>query len=248
LNKDTGCFDINLGCSAYPYGIAVLSSLLKNSDKTKALLLVGETVSKQVSNKDKTNAFLFGDAGTATLIELTNDSSNATFFSFSSDGNGFGSLIIPGGGYRHVSSSKTLEEHLDPDGNIRTDEHLFMDGMEIFNFAITRVPKDIKDICAFSGTSLDDIDYFVFHQANKYINNFIAKKLKLLPEKVPFSIKDYGNTSGASIPMTLVDNFDKFDNKCTKCLFSGFGVGLSWSSCIVDLDGVVILPMIKFDK
>jgi 3-oxoacyl-[acyl-carrier-protein] synthase-3 len=236
LSKDVGSFDINLGCSGYVYGLA--NAFLYASQPTirKVLLLNGETKSKAYSTKDKSTSLLFGDGATATIVEKT-DYTNPTFVSLKSDGAGFRHIIMPGGGYRKQSSLETLQEKTYEDGSIRTEEHGSMDGAAVFNFTITEVPSDIKDLMQKANIGWDEIDYFVPHQANKFITDHIAKKFKVPPEKLLYSLHKYGNTSSASIPLTLVSELgdSATDNKF-KVLLSGFGVGLSWGNVITELN------------
>lgn len=233
LPNTTIAFDINLGCSAFIYGLSVVFSMMQNKGLRRALLLDGETRSKVYSPKDRRSAFLFGDGGVAALIER-NPKFGESFFSLNSDGSRGDLIKINGGGYRMPSSVETLKERVvDEYGNIRSDEQGYMNGGDVFNFVIREIPKDIKKIVQFSGKDLDSIDYFVFHQANNFINSYLAKKLKLDTSKMPSTIAKYGNTSSVSVPLTIVDQLKgKLETK--KDLFlSAFGVGMTWANAIV---------------
>jgi 3-oxoacyl-[acyl-carrier-protein] synthase III len=234
LEKSTACFDINLGCSGYVYGLSVAYSYASQENIQKVLLLVGDTVTKFVSDKDKTTSLLFGDGGTATLIEKK-DEFKESFFSLNSDGSRNDILKIKAGGYRNQSSCETLLPKVKEQGNIRSDEQLFMDGTEIFNFTIREVPRDIRNLIKFSNTEINNIDFIVYHQANKFITDYLTKKLNYPLERVPYSLNKYGNTSCASIPLTILSELkDNIFNK--KLILCGFGVGLSWASALLDFN------------
>ncbi|MBE0655612.1 MAG: ketoacyl-ACP synthase III, partial [Bacteroidales bacterium] len=200
LPNSTIAFDISLGCSAFLYGLTMAYSMISSGAVKKALVLDGETRSKVYSQKDRKTAFLFGDAGVAALIE-GGEKFGKSFFSLNSDGSRESLIKIPAGGYRKMSSPETLKEKVvDEYGNMRSDEHGYMNGADVFNFVIREVPKDFRRLIEYSGVDLSTIDYYVFHQANSYINDFLAKKLKLPVDKIPSTIVKYGNTSSVSIP------------------------------------------------
>jgi 3-oxoacyl-[acyl-carrier-protein] synthase-3 len=243
LNKKTAAFDVNLGCTGYIYGLSIAYSIMTQPAFRKCLLLVGDTPSKVVSSSDKTNAYLFGDAGTATLIEK---SANLTpsFFSLYSDGARADAIKIEAGGYRLPSSTETLREKVFQDGSIRNENQVHMDGMEVFNFTMEEVPKSVKKILSTAGLNIADIDHVIFHQANKFIIEFLAKRINYSIDKLRYSLIDFGNTSSASIPLTIVTKYaSDFEKKTV--LLSAFGVGLSWANAIINLDGCKILPLIE---
>ena len=242
LSKGTIAFDINLGCSGYVYGLTLAFGLINQSSIKKVLLLVGDTITKCVSSLDRSSSILFGDAGSATLIEITT-TDTPIYSSLNTDGSGAGSLIIKGGGYRQQSSLDTLRVSEDTDSSRRSLEHLYMDGPEIFNFTIREIPKDIRAVLEFAGTSLDNIDYFFFHQANKFIIDFLARKLKIPVGKYPISLNEFGNTSSASIPLTISTKRSFLDSGQKNLILSGFGVGLSWGSVFIKLDNCEVLPI-----
>ena len=244
LPKSCASFDINLACSGYIYGLSTAFSFAMQENINSVLLLVGETSSKTVSIKDRATGMLFGDAGSATIISKS-DVNLKSWFSLNSDGSGFNILNIPAGGYRNPSTKDTLEEKLREDNSLRSDEQLFMDGMEVFTFTMREVPKDVKKVLKFAEKQISDIDYAIFHQANKFIANHFIKKLKIEPEKALFSIEKYGNTSSASIPLTIVSQLDSNDCKNRKMLLSGFGSGLSWGSAFIEVDKPIILPVLE---
>lgn len=177
LSNSTVAFDINLGCSAFLYGMSVAFSMMSSGNFKKALILDGETRSKVYSPKDRRTAFLFGDGGVAALVER-NDKFGKSFFSLNSDGSRGDLIKINAGGYRMPSSMETVKEKVvDEYGNIRSEEQGYMNGSDVFNFVITEIPKDIRKLLAYSGTSIEELDYYVFHQANNFINHYLAKKI-----------------------------------------------------------------------
>ena len=245
LNKSTIAFDISLGCSGFVYGLSVIYSFMQGVGVRKALLLDGETRSRVYSPKDRKTAFLFGDAGVAALIEK-DKKYGKSYFSLNSNGSLQHLIKIDAGGARNPSSPETLKEKVvDEHGNIRHDEHGYMDGREVFNFVIKEIPKDFKNILLFSKTNKEDIDYFIFHQANNFMNNYLMKKLKLSEDRVPATIHKFGNTSSVSIPITIVSELrDKLKNKKTIFL-SGFGVGMTWASSVLNVENCKISEIVE---
>ncbi|MDX9798511.1 MAG: ketoacyl-ACP synthase III [Bacteroidales bacterium] len=246
LSKDCLCFDVNLGCSGYVYGVNIVASLMMQSNIERALLLVGDTSTKGVSTEDKSAAMLFGDSGAATLFEKNKNKEGEILYHFRSDGNRFKALIKPAGAYRNLNAPK--ERFLWDDGNIRSYYETYMNGTEIFIFSITEVPKLIKDFFSDNNKVVADYDSFVFHQANLYILRQIAKKLKIPTEKIAISMDRYGNTSVTSIPLTLSDKYGDVKESGMKNIFiCGFGVGLSWGVVTLKINPNDILPIIETD-
>jgi 3-oxoacyl-[acyl-carrier-protein] synthase-3 len=245
LSTRTIAFDINLGCSAFLYGLTVIYSMMSGTGIRKALILDGETRSKVYSLKDRKTGFLFGDAGVAALIEC-NQGLGKSYFSLNSDGSRESLIKINAGGYRKMSSCDTLKENvIDEYGNIRSEEQGYMNGADVFTFVIREVPKDFKNLLEFSGIGISDIDFFVFHQANSYINGFLAKKLKIPGDRIPSTIEKFGNTSSVSIPLTIVSELrDQFNAK-KKLLLSGFGVGLTWGTALIDMEDCYISEIVE---
>ena len=245
LSMSTMAFDISLGCSGFISALSIAYALMENNGLRKCLLLDGETRSKVYNRKDRRSAFIFGDAGVADLIER-DEKFGESHFSFNSDGSRGDLIMIPGGGYRNMSSPETLREKtVDEFGNIRSDENGYMNGADVFNFVIVEIPKDIKRLMAASGEDLQSMDYYVFHQANTFINNYIAKKLKLDINKIPWSIQKYGNTSSVSIPLTIVSELGNRLNGRKKMMLSAFGVGMAWATAILTLDDCRISEIIE---
>jgi len=239
LPKSTASFDINLSCSGYVYALSTAFAYASQEGINRVLLLDGETFTKLVSERDKSNIILYGDAGTATIIEKSHF--GKSFFSLNSDGSGVNVLKIDAGGARKRTSADNLVEVEAEDGNFRSSNQLFMDGMEVFNFVMMNVPKDIKNLLAFADKQLSEIDQIVFHQANKFMTDYFVKRLKFETGKVPYSIDRFGNTSSASIPLTIVTELPEKIRK--NVVISGFGAGLSWGSALLDLSGSKLLPL-----
>lgn len=244
LGHHTIAFDLNLGCSGFIYGMSVIYSMMERSGLRRALLLDGETRSRVYSPKDRKTAFIFGDGGVAALIER-DEKFGESYFSLNSDGSRENLIKMDAGGYRNMSTPETLREKVvDEYGNIRSDEHGYMNGGDVFNFVIKEIPPDIKGIMATAGEDTSSIDYFVFHQANDFINSYLAKKLKLDTQKIPATIAKYGNTSSVSIPLTIASELKgKLDNK--KLLLSGFGVGMTWASAVIRSGNMFISDLVE---
>jgi len=245
LPQTTLAFDMNLGCSAFLYGLSTVYALMQQQGLRKALLLDGETRSKVYSPKDRRTAFIFGDAGSATLIERS-ERFGKSYFSLNSDGSREDLIKIDAGGYRNPSSVETLKEKVvDEYGNIRSEEQGYMKGGDVFNFVIREIPSDIQRILAYSGTDKVQLDYIIFHQANTFINNYLTKKLKLDTTKIPSTIEKYGNTSSVSVPLTIVSELKDKLNGDNAILLSAFGVGMTWASAVVNFNNCKISDIVE---
>lgn len=243
LPRETMCFDISLGCSGYLFALSTAFAYASMDGINRVLLLDGETFSKIVNRRDKVDWPLYGDAGTATLVEK-GDYGDSTFM-LNTDGSGEDTLKIHAG-MRHPITADSCVEREREDGNIRTDLEVFMDGMDVFNFAISKVPKSIKLLLKETGKTIDEVDYLVFHQANRFMMDFFVKKLKFFPERVPHSIDKYGNTSSASVPLTIASELvGRLDGEHT-LLMSAFGAGLSWGSAIMQMRDCKVSPVIEY--
>lgn len=248
LKKSCLAFDINLGCSGYVYGLFVISSLLSNGQLKKGILCVGDKSTSSTSFMDKSTFPLFGDAAGVTALEF-DIHSNEMFFNLSSDGSGKDAINIEHGGSRHGLKKDTfISEEIAP-GIVREKRHLKLDGIEILNFALREVVPNIKELFDFSNCQIDSIDYFVFHQANKLINESVRKKLKLNDQtKYLYSLEHFGNTSSASIPLTLVTEIpNEIINRDLTFCWCGFGVGYSWGSVLLKTSNLVCLPLIEIN-
>ena len=241
LSQNCFCLDISLGCSGYIYGLSLVSNLLQNVNFNKALLLVGDTISTYTSKLDKSVYPLFGDAGTATAIEYEKYSNANWIFDIGSDGTGSDAIKIKAGGSRYRANKNSFDlediDTNDPSLGRRSSADLILNGIDVFNFAIKKAPNSIFNILKYASKSTDDIDYFFLHQANLFMNETIRKKLKVDKDKLPYSIQNFGNTNGASIPLTIVHTFNNFIQKNDfSVILCGFGVGLSWGSVLLDLN------------
>lgn len=244
LSKNTLSFDINLACSGYVYGLSTAYAYASQQGINRVLLLVGETMSKIVSRYDKVNTPLFGDAGTATLIEKGDY--GRSVFSLHSDGSGCEVMMIPDGGFRNPTSTESLIEEIDANGDRRNREQFRMDGMAVFNFGMSEEPRDIKNLLAEADLDLSQLDLLIYHQANKFMTDFFTKWLKFDKTKTPYSIKKFGNTSSASIPLTIVTELkNKYPDR-KNVILSGFGAGLSWGSVLLDLTECKISELIEY--
>jgi 3-oxoacyl-[acyl-carrier-protein] synthase-3 len=246
LPKSTIAFDVSMGCSGYTYGLSIISNYVAHCGVKKALLLVGD-VSSMTSYRDKTTYPLFGQAGTATAIEYSEES-DKSYFSLQTDGSGHKAIMIPAGGMRNYPTKKMFEFKSFGKGIIRNDLHVALDGYAVFDFSLREVVPHIRTLLDFANKRIEDIHFFVFHQANLLINETIRKKLKLEIEKVPSSLKKFGNTSSATIPLTIVSELgETVSSRKLNMLFCGFGVGLSWGSVILQLDNIYCPPIIEFE-
>ena len=240
LSKECYAEDIALGCSGWVYGLSNVASLLTNGSVKKGLLLAGDAKERAKGPRDP----LFGSAGTVTALEYSQGEEGFKFH-FGTDGSGFDAIIMPDGGSRNQVSpnSFNLEE---VDGKMRHRMQTQMKGMDVFSFGISVPPKSIKKLAEHYSFDYHDADYFLFHQANMKMNEMIRKKLKLEESKVPYSMPDFGNTSSASIPLTLVACLKgKVENKSTSFIACGFGVGLSWGTVAFKTGNLMISDLVE---
>ena len=245
LSKKTMAFDIPLGCSGYVYGMAILGNLLSSGFLKKGILMTGDNSTMNCSYKDKSTYPLFGDAGTVTAIEFT-DQNNKYYYNLGSDGFGWDAITVYDGGVRNYVSENSLENKEIASGIIRNNLQLKLDGIDIFNFSLKEVPLNVSELLSFSGKNNEDIDYFIFHQANLMINESIRKKLKIEKEKVPYTINKFGNTSSASIPLTIISEIgEDLKNHDLELLLCGFGVGLSWGSVHFKTNNIICSELIE---
>lgn len=241
LSKDTYALDISLGCSGWVYGLSTLASLISSGTIHKALLLAGDARKQLFEEPDE----LFGFAGTATALEY--DKENDGFkFHFGTDGSGYDAIIKPYGGTRNQITPECLELKECEDGRKRHGFQTLMKGMDVFSFGISTAPKSIKKLAEYYSFDYHQADYFVFHQANRMMNEMIRKKLKLSEEKVPYSMTHFGNTSSASIPLTIVSQLKgNIENRPVSFIACGFGVGLSWGSVYFKTENLIISDLIE---
>lgn len=233
LSRETACFDIPLGCSGYIYGLFQASMLISAGLK-KVLLMAGDTSTHIINSRDRSVSMVFGDGGTATVIEAEE---GELHISVRSDGSGSDKLIVPAGGCRIPYSPETARVNEVEPGVFRSNNDLYMDGMAIMNFAISEVPALIYETLKAIDWKLEEVGCFALHQANAFMLNYLRKKMKLPFEKVPISVDGYGNTGPASIPLMLCDKSVDLAlaNQLEKVVLCGFGVGLSWGTACTNL-------------
>jgi len=253
LGLGTRCFafDINLGCSGFTHGLIVMQSLMASGLLRRALLLCGDATAntfrpalKDLEHRsDLGNALLFGDAGTATALEAS-ESSQVHSFDYGAEGSGMEHIMVPGGAFRCAWGPELFVRKVDDRGDERRPLDLILRGPEVLAFSMKRVPPLLDDLLDRAKWNRDEVDAFVMHQANKFMLDFLARRMKLPIEKVLMSIEEFGNTSSASIPLTMLTRAPELLAKRAKWALMGFGVGLSWSGITLETDGVVTVPLI----
>lgn len=245
LSTDCYAIEISLGCSGWVYGLSVIASLITGNTMKKGLLLVGDTTSITKSPKDKSTYPLFGDAGTATAVEFS-EFTESLKFHFGTDGKGFEAIMIPDGGFRNFFNENSFKEEESEPGIIRHRLHSILNGPAVFTFGISKAPKSVNSIIDHFKISREEIDYFIFHQANLFMNEKIRSKLNIEPSKVPYSLAEFGNTSSASIPLTIVTQLrSELTSHKRKILSCAFGVGLSWASVFLEISKITIPKIIE---
>lgn len=231
LRTDIGALDFNLGCSGYVYGLALAKGLVVSGMAANVLLLTGETYNKHLHPKDKGNRTIFGDAASATLVG-TDGIAEIGKFSLGTDGSGADNLIIKSGGMRCPKRQDDL--HFDENNNPVSSDYLYMNGSEIFTFTLDNVPPLIADTLSRNGVEKDEVGLYLFHQANKYMLDFLRKKIKIVPERFYYCLSEYGNTVSNTIPIALANALqDGSLTKGMKVVIAGFGVGYSWGGCLL---------------
>jgi 3-oxoacyl-[acyl-carrier-protein] synthase-3 len=235
LGLSDGCaaFDVGLGCSGYPYGLWLAAMMLQNDGFQRVLVLHGETPTRFCDKNDRTVALLFGDAGSATAVErkkMEGKSNERWWFCLHTDGAGANDLILRGGGFRNRVPS-------DP-----RDSWVYMNGANVFNFTIRRVPALIEESLGAAGLTQEQLDYIIFHQSNSYIIRHLIKKAGVPVEKAPMTIGEFGSSGGPSVPLTMTcGKLARPDGRPLKLLLLGYGVGLSWGSALLDLEPNAVL-------
>jgi len=247
LPKNCMTIDVSQGCSGYVYGLSVVSAFVQTGAIKKALLLTGNTQSKNVNYEDKSTYPLFGDAGSATAIEYCKDEGDKYMMSFVTDGSGEETIIIPDGGYRHPVSPSSFEVKEYEGGLKRSALNISMKGEDVFAFVAGNVPKATKALFEHFDIDPDTLDYYLLHHASKFICNKLAKKLNIPDGKAPLILKDFGNSSNASIPLIMVKAIkDDVLNKSLKLFISGFGVGLSMGVGVVNISHLRCADYIEY--
>lgn len=238
LPTTAGALDFNLGCSGYVFGLSLAKGLIETGQARRVLLLTGETYSKFIHPQDRSVRTLFGDAGSATVVTAVEPSDAGEPclgpFVFGTDGRGANNLIVPAGGMRQPATAETARVTEDAHGNRRSANHLFMNGAEIFTFTLKAVPQAVRALLQSAAKSVNDVDYFVFHQANKYMLDHLRQKVGIPAEKFPMALSECGNTVSATIPITLRGMMQAGQLRHgTRLMLVGFGVGYSWAANMV---------------
>lgn len=235
LEKSCGAMDYNLGCSGYIYGLSLAKGMIESGQVNNVLLVTTETYSKYINEKDHSVKPLFGDGATATFVEaFDTDIPGLDGFVFGTDGSGFENLIVPAGGMVHPYGTVNVEEETDEYGNVRTASNIHMKGSAISDFALEIVPDTVEKILHKTHKTKDDIGYFVFHQANKFMLEYLQQKCDLLGYPYWNDVEEYGNTVSSSIPIALTDMLAKEKPQNPLVMSIGFGVGLSWGGCLIN--------------
>ena len=241
LPKTCASFDVNMGCSGYVYGLWIASSMVESGLK-RVLLLVGDTLTRCVSEQDRSVAFLFGDSGSATALERGD---SKTTFVLGTDGSGAENLIIRAGQARQRMTPQLCERVEVEGGNIRSPHELYMNGPEVMAFTLREVPPLFEQLLEHSGTQKEQIDAVVMHQANQFLLDNLARKIGIESSRVPSTVEYCGNTSCASVAVTLsMLLHEQLSQKSLKLVMMGFGVGWSWAGCIGDF-GPIKTPLVN---
>lgn len=234
LRNNIGALDFNLGCSGYIYGLSIARGLVESGIASNVLFLTGETYSKLINEKDRGNRSIFGDAGTATVI-CGSETKKILDFELGTDGGGSENLIVKNGAFRNRNNaSSELKSY--GTNNSYTDDNLYMNGPEIFNFTIANIPILFNKTLAKNNITVDDLDYVVFHQANKFMLEYLRKKVKVPKERFYVNLEEVGNTVSNTIPIALKNLIDERKvREGSKILLCGFGVGYSWGATVINL-------------
>jgi 3-oxoacyl-[acyl-carrier-protein] synthase III len=236
ISRNSGAIDINLGCSGFVYGLSLAKGLIETGAARCVLLLTADTYSKYIHPMDKSVRTLFGDAAAATAV-VGKDSEQECIgpFVFGTDGSGAKNLIVEAGLYRMPKSDETSIDREDGSGNIRSLENLYMNGADVMAFSLREVPKALDLLLLKANQSKEDVDFFVLHQANKFMLEALRKKLKISEQKLPILVENCGNTVSSTIPMALYSLIQEGRLKRNQRLvLLGFGVGYSWAGCLLN--------------
>ena len=250
LGLSQGCFvlDLPLGCSGWIHGVATIGSLTAQGTFRRGLLVNAETNTKNRSPKDRTVRPLFGDAAAVTAFEYDENFESPFRFSFGVDGSGADAIMAKYGGMRFPVTPESLEEKEISPGVVRRGVDMAVNGMDVAVFATSRPPKSLKEFIETYNVNVDDVDLFLLHQANKFIDEKIRKSVKIPLEKTPYSLQDFGNVTNVSIPLTLVRCCrEALTTKANRCLACGFGVGLAWGTLMGTLDRIVCPELLEYD-
>ena len=235
LSEKCAAFDINLGCTSFPYSLSVAHSMLVSGVACKALILNADALTTVIHPKDRGLVPLHGDGAVATLLEPTSGKGGFLGFLLGTEGTGYQHLIMPASGARVPRTAETKIEIKDETGIIRTQEHLYMNGPAIFHFSVYKIPEIIREVLSRFKLTVADLDLILLHQANKTMVDLIYKALDVPAEKRFYFIETVGNTSGASSPMTLAEAWRQSRlQPGSRTLLAAFGVGLSWGITVIE--------------
>ncbi len=247
LKEDIVCLDINQACAGYPVGLNQAFMLLEQEEINKVVVLNADILSTKVSMKDRGSRPLTGDAAAITIVENDHDGS-IIYGSVQTNGKSSDALIIPAGGFKIPSSPETAIMHTDSKGNSRALDHIVMKGDDVFNFVQREVPPMIDKLLSRANSSDENIDYYMFHQPNKFMLQKLAEKMGVSKAKMPNgTVEKYGNSGSVSIPTTICDSLgeDLTKNSYNICL-AGFGAGLSWTSLLMTLGNLDFCEIINY--
>lgn len=247
LKNDILCLDINQGCAGFIVGLIQGFMLLDQPEIKKVILLNADVLSPKVSKRDRNSNPLIGDAASITILERSNSATNVTC-SIKMNGHGAFALQIPAGGAKLPNSPETAKMTEDANGNFRSKDHLVMKGDEVFNFVQTEVPPLIHEVIKLANISKEEVDYFMFHQPNRFMLKKLADKIGVSRDKMPSNIvENFGNSSGVTIPLAITFNIGtEIENKSYKLCLSGFGVGLTWGAIIMDIGPLEFCKQIEY--
>jgi len=247
LKDDVLCMDINQGCAGHQIGLIQAFSLLEQESINKVVLLNADVLSKKVSERDRSNRPLVGDGASITIVEKCTQK-NTVYANVKMDGNRYDALIIPAGGFKLPSSTNTAELEKDDSGNYRAKDHLLMKGDAVFNFVQKDVPIMVDDLLEFSGVKKEKVDYYMFHQPNRFMLRKLADKMKISYDKMPNNVvENFGNAGGLTVPTAITFNLGKKAEigEFIVCM-AGFGVGLTWSSLVMKFGHLDFCKMIEY--
>lgn len=247
MKRDLICVDICQGCAGYVIGLIEAFMLLEQESINKVVLLNADVLSRKVSPKDRNSFPLVGDAASVTLVEKDRGGADI-FANIKTDGSQADVLMIPAGGFRLPSSPETATLEEDENGNFRAKDHLVMKGDAVFNFVQAEVPPMIADLVGFAGISQDAVDYFMFHQPNKFMLRKLADKMRVGYDRMPSNVvENYGNSSGVTVPLVITHNIcERLLREQLKLCLAGFGVGLTWASILMEMGPLSFCEMIDY--
>lgn len=237
ISTSAGALDVNLGCSGFVYGLSLAKGLIETGSAKRVLLLTADTYSKYIHPHDKSVRTLFGDGAAATLISAVAQGGSGSLgpFVFGTDGAGAKNLMVEAGGFRHPKSAASGQSYIDESGNTRSKDNLYMNGAEVMAFSLTEVPKAVDALLAKVDKGISEIDFFVLHQANRFMLDALRKKMKIPAEKMPVQVEHCGNTVSSTIPITLAGLIERGEIRTnSQCVLVGFGVGYSWAAAVAN--------------